>query len=193
MSPTPDLTSSCESAPDDNSRMEHTMNTQKNELVIADLNSLNIFTLVDKESDGQAELQRAQEYLENQAKSLKKLIADCPRPDFRKQWVDTLRSIRKTEYRIVRIEDFYAAERKKMLADPLKRITEKQYWDALEVLPPLHHERLADGCERFCMREFFTSTYTTQYYHSREGWFCRVVDYTDQTTWITQDEVRKAS
>ena len=120
-------------------KMEH------EELVIADLNTLNVFKFVDTKSDGQAELLQAQEYLANQAKSLKALIADCQRPDFRKQWEESLQTIRETEYRIVPIKDFYAAERKKMLSDPLKRITEEQYWDALEVLPPLHHERL-DGC-----------------------------------------------
>ena len=161
------------------------------ELVIADLNTLNVFTFVDADSNGQEELFQAQEYLENQAKSLKALIADCQQPDFRKQWVESLQTIQKTEYRIVPIEDFYAAERKKMLSDPLKRITEKQYWDALDVLPPLHHERLVDGSERFCMREFYTNTYTIQYFHSREGWFCRMVDYSDRKTWITHDEVRK--
>jgi len=166
------------------------MNTNK-ELVIADLNTLNIFTFVDTKSDGQTELHQAQEYLANQAKSLESLIADCQRQEFRKQWEDSLRAIRRTEYRIVPIEDFYAAERKKMLSDPLKRITEEQYWDALEVLPPLQHERL-DGCERFCMREFYTNTYTTQYFHSEEGWFCRMVDYCDRSTWITRNEVRKA-
>ena len=169
------------------------MNTNKNELVIADLNTLDIFTFVDAKSDGQAELLQAQEYLADQAKSLESLIADCQQPEFRKLWEDSLQTIRETEYRIVPLEDFYAAERKKMLADPLKRITEKQYWDALEILPPLHYERLDGGCERFCMREFFTATYTTQYFHSKEGWFCRMVDFADQTTWITHDEVRKAA
>ena len=140
-------------------------------LVIADLNTLNVFTFVDADSNGQEELFQAQEYLENQAESLKKLIADCQRPDFRKQWKESLQSIRKTEYRIVPIKDFYAAERKKMLSDPLKRITEEEYWDALEVLPPLRYERLDGGCERFCMREFYTNTYTTQYFHSKEGWY----------------------
>ena len=166
--------------------------TKHKELVIADLNTLIVFKFVDAESNGQKELLQAQEYLENQAESLKKLIADCQRPDFRKQWEESLQALQKTEYRIVPLEVFYAAERKKMLADPLKRITEEQYWDALEVLPPLHYERLDGGCERFCMREFFTATYTTQYFHSKEGWFCRMVDFTDQTTWITHDEVRKA-
>ena len=168
-------------------KMEH------EELVIADLNTLNVFTFVDAESDGQAELLQSQEYLADQAKSLESLIADCQQPEFRKLWEDSLQTIRETEYRIVPLEDFYAAERKKMLVDPLKRITEKQYWDALEVLPPLHYERLDGGCERFCMREFFTATYTTQYFHSKEGWFCRMVDFADQTTWITHDEVRKAA
>ena len=163
--------------------------TQKQ--VIAGLNMLSVFKFVAAESNGEKELLQAQEYLENQIKSLKNLIAGCRRPDFRKQWEDSLRTIWKTEYQIVPIEDFYAAERKKMLSDPLKRITEKQYWDALDVLPPLHHERLVDGSERFCMREFYTNTYTIQYFHSREGWFCRMVDYSDRDTWITHDEVRK--
>ena len=165
--------------------------TGQNELVIADLNTLNVFKFVEDGSNGQEELFQAQEYLGNQAKSLKALIADCQRPDFRKQWEESLQAIQKTEYRIVSIEDFYAAERRKMLSDPLKRITEEQYWDALEVLPPLHHERL-DGWERFCMREFYMNTYTTQYFRCKEGWFCRMVDYCDRSTWITRDEVRKA-
>ena len=48
--------------------------TEPKELVIADLNTLNVFKFVDAESNGQKELLQAQEYLENQAKSLKALI-----------------------------------------------------------------------------------------------------------------------
>ena len=65
-------------------KMEH------EKLVIADLNTLNVFKFVDAESNGQKELIQAQEYLENQAKSLKALIADCQRPDFRNQWEESL-------------------------------------------------------------------------------------------------------
>ena len=87
-------------------KMEH------EELVIADLNTLNVFKFVDTKSDGQAELLQAQEYLANQAKSLESLIADCQRPDFRKQWEESLQTIRETEYRIVPINDFCARQRK---------------------------------------------------------------------------------
>lgn len=163
------------------------------ELVIADVKTLDVFTFVDAESDGRKELQRAREYLANQANALEKLIAGCPRPDFRKQWADALDRTRRADYQIMPWKEFYAAEREKILANPVQRITEALYREALETLPPLRYEHFADGWERFCLREFYTGSYTQQYFHSKEGWFCRMVDFFDPSTWITLDEVRMAA
>ena len=84
----------------------------RRELVIADVKTLDVFTFVDAESDGRKELQRAREYLANQANALEKLIAGCPRPDFRKQWADALDRTRRTDYQIVPWKDFTQASGK---------------------------------------------------------------------------------
>ena len=76
---------------------------------------------------------------------------------------------------------------------PLMRISENQYYEALDGLPPLAYERPEEDCEQFCTIEFLTANFTVQYFHSPEGWFCRNVDYRDRSTWITRAEVRSAS
>ena len=71
-------------------------------------------------------------------------------------------------------------------ADPMQEITEQQFDDALNVLPPLAwHTR--HNVEEFCSREFYTGSYTMQYAYSlvQCKHYAKLVDYSDPSTWIS--------
>lgn len=94
-------------------------------------------------------------------------------------------SYRNADYQAMTFADFLALEREKLLSDPPQEITESRYNEMLDILPPLawttHHD-----VEMFCMSEFYTGTYTTQYAHDQKTgkYYSKLVDYTDKTTWI---------
>lgn len=114
-------------------------------------------------------------------------------PSMREYWQQQAAKHRATigTYAIMTFEEHQAKERAYILSLPLHEITEERFHEMLNVLPPLKWCR--QGCvEMFCMSEFFTDTYTDQYAHDHATgkYYTKLVDYSDQSTWI--HEVLKA-
>ena len=100
-------------------------------------------------------------------------------------WQDQLRAAQQKEYSVIPYADFANLEREAILNMPLQEITEEQYNDMLDILPPLAWITL-DGVTEFCMSEFYTSHYTHQYAKDRRTgkYYSKLVDYRDRSTWI---------
>ena len=100
-------------------------------------------------------------------------------------WQDQLRTAQQSEYSVIPYADFANLEREAILSMPLQEITEEQYNDMLNILPPLSWVTLDDVTE-FCMSEFYTSHYTHQYAKDRRTgkYYSKLVDYRDRSTWI---------
>lgn len=94
-------------------------------------------------------------------------------------------SYRCADYRIMTFGDFLKLERDKILSGPMEEITAERFDEMLDVLPPLAWTR-HNNVEMFCMREFFTGSYTSQYAHdhSTGKYYTKLVDYHDRSTWI---------
>lgn len=158
------------------------MNEQEvlQELCIVDINSVKLytFTTVDKAADAIASaMANDAEYLPFWDEQYKQ--TGNPRD---KEIAD---SYRNANYQVMPFAGFLALERERLLSGPPQEITEDKYNEMLDVLPPLawtkHH-----GVEMFCMSEFYTGTYTTQYAHDHKTgkYYSKLVDYTDKSTWI---------
>ncbi len=87
-------------------------------------------------------------------------------------------------YKIMTYNEYSQLERKHYLDRPLKEITEDEFHDMLNVLPPLKW-CTRDNIEMFCMSEMQTGYYTSQYLHDRRNnkYYTKIVDITDQSTW----------
>lgn len=94
---------------------------------------------------------------------------------------------RRADYRVMTFGDFLEFEREKILAKPLTEITADQFEEMLDVLPPLAWTQ-HKGVEMFCMAEFYTGCYTSQYAHdlSTGKYYTKIVDYSDRSTWICE-------
>jgi len=90
--------------------------------------------------------------------------------------LDTLELLPETEWNAIHTTMMVAKH-------PLKRVTEQHYHDMLNILPPLKQE---SGC--FFMSEFEIGSWTTQYVRYYSDHFERIVDFKDETTWITNDQ-----
>ena len=79
--------------------------------------------------------------------------------------------------RILSVDDFKKEQEKTLLRDA-QEITEDEYWEMLEVLPPLEM-----GKNYFIMSEFFTGSYTRQFYKKEGKYFTKMIDYKNKDTW----------
>lgn len=79
-------------------------------------------------------------------------------------------------------EEFAEVERAAILTE-WKEITKAEYWENLEVLPPINYD---DGF--FMMSEFWTGSYTRAYRKVGDKYYTRMVDALDRTTWTFNHE-----
>ena len=89
-------------------------------------------------------------------------------------------------------EEFLVKQAKEFADKPINIISKQEWWDALECLPPLKwHDR--GGMEVFFMSEFYTGNYTSMYVKvvigGEDTYACKTVNFKDESTWITEDEV----
>lgn len=67
----------------------------------------------------------------------------------------------------------------------LKEITDEDFNDMLNVLPPLKWCTI-DGVEMFCMSEMYDGTITLQYARHNGKYYSMLVDCADRETWINK-------
>lgn len=85
--------------------------------------------------------------------------------------------------------EYMAQKRKAMLSEPLVEISQDDWMEALEVLPPDKWHTDSNGVNKFLMCEHYTGSFTTQYAKYRGRCFSRMVDSEDESTWITLKEI----
>ncbi len=81
-------------------------------------------------------------------------------------------------------------ERELYLTGPVK-ITDEDYDDALNVLPPENWTRTGP-IEHFRMMEYTTGSITNQYARMGDKYICKPIDATDKSTWITEADFENA-
>ena len=86
-------------------------------------------------------------------------------------------------YKVMSYEAYRMAKREKYLSMPLNDIMDEQYYDMLDVLPPLRYGN-NEGLQSFFLSEFYDETYTNQYASCHEKFYQKLVDITDKSTWI---------
>ena len=106
-------------------------------------------------------------------------------PKDKEYWQSMKEQYEAARYEIMSFDEYQRLEREALLSLPIQPVTEEQFNDALDVLPPLHWVTCA-GVEEFCMMEMWTGSYTTQYAHvlGTDQYFSKIVDCRDKSTWI---------
>ena len=91
-------------------------------------------------------------------------------------------------YEVMTYEAYKAAERTWCLSGPLEEITEENYRESFEKLPPEKYQH-SGGMKRFLMSEHWSGPCTEQYVTYQGRYFTRMVDATDRSTWITVQDI----
>jgi len=79
--------------------------------------------------------------------------------------------------RVIDISEFKNIQALLLLKEP-QEISEDIYWEMLECLPPLKTTK-----NGFIMSEFYTGSYTRQFYKKNNKYYTKMIDYSNQDTW----------
>lgn len=79
--------------------------------------------------------------------------------------------------RVIKSSDYRAEQDKVILTEP-KEISEEEFDEMLEILPPLRFTS-----HGFVMSEFYTESYTSQFYKHGNKYYMAMIDYKRKETW----------
>jgi len=162
----------------------------KTEYVITELNKLELWDFYPTEEAAQADLPRVLKKKEKDAlEFLKNHRLYGKGGD--NYWLNRYEAAKHARYTVTTYDDFLKRQRDHLLNKPLRLITEERFYEMLDVLPPLAYTR-HHGVLRFCMSEFLTGPYTTQFAEYNGKHYEKIVDYYDRSTWITPAMIREA-
>lgn len=107
-------------------------------------------------------------------------------PGQKNYWNNRLNEELNRNYVLMDEDEFHKCEKDFYLNMPIKETTKEEFHEQLNVLPPLYWHTNNDVNE-FCMSEMYSYPYTSQYAHDRKTnkYYCKIVDVTDEDTWIS--------
>lgn len=153
------------------------MNTN---ILAVDLSNLRVYDFLQDNETEQELLKRANSYKQENIESWDKNRKQYPC----KEYEDYYKKAIKSDYKVITWNELKQLERQKYIdKNPLSEITKNKYNEMLDVLPPLKWCNI-DNVEMFCMREMYTGTYTNQYAKHDDKYYSKMVDVSDESTWI---------
>lgn len=87
------------------------------------------------------------------------------------------------DYKVMSFDEYMQLKKERYLSDKVQEITEEEWEDKLNVLPPLYWCTI-DGVNEFCLSEMYDDTFTTQYARYNGKYYSKMVDVADKRTWI---------
>lgn len=99
--------------------------------------------------------------------------------------INRAEAMKHERYSVMTYDEFLALERSAILTSEPEEITAERYNEMLDILPPLAWHT-SNGIESFCMSEFYTGSYTSQYAKVKATgkYYTKIVDYRDRSTWL---------
>ena len=156
------------------------------DILAVDTSTLTVYDFL---GDGESEQELLQRAYNSNARNMahyEAIIAENPESNSDGFFTKQLENAKKREYKVITWNEYEALKRKRYIVDgEIKEVTEEQFNNALDVLPPLKWCTI-DGIEMFCISEMTDGTYTSQYAHDKHNgkYYCATVDVMDKSTWI---------
>lgn len=152
-----------------------------NKLCIVDTVNFSIYDLADNQEQAEAKLIKAIESNKKDIETWENHCKNYPDVDSFKTY---LKQAQNKKYEIMTFEEFLQKQKDYYINQPLTEITAEKYEEMLNILPPLKWCAI-NNIEMFCMSEFLTGSYTSQYLHDKKAgkYYHKIVDITDKATW----------
>ena len=147
--------------------------------------SLEVFTDCNNDEIENA-IERAVAFYNEDLQIYKSHLVEWPNmADHWQSQIDKIEKMLPAGFRAVTFEEYQEIERQKYMDTEAKEITEKQFDDALNVLPPVNWI-CTDTLSMFHISEADTGTLHGQYLHDKTNgkYYFAVTDICDRSTWI---------
>lgn len=96
------------------------------------------------------------------------------------------------DFEVVLFDDFCERRKKIFLGEPIQEITFDEWEEALECLPPMRWHTDKHGVNKFLLVEFYSGSFTSQYAKLGDRYFTKMVDASDESTWISKEMIDEA-
>ena len=157
-----------------------------NDLYIYDTSSASVYSILPKpatEEEQQKAIDKARAMTADRIKLYTQRLEEYgPVNNYYESW---LKAEKKRDFKVLNFDELMQAQREFWLSKEATETTEAEFFEMLEVLPPLKWTT-QNGFEMFCMSEFTSGCYTTQFAHHKETdkYYCATVSPYDRETWI---------
>lgn len=154
---------------------------KKVELCVVDVSNMWIYSFCNSQSQAKEKLQDALQRQQKDIQTWRNHIKNYPDAE---KFKNHLENTQNKNYKIMTYNEYLELERKHYLNRPLTEVTEDDFHNMLNVLPPLKW-CTKNNIEMFCMSEMLTGSFTSQYLYDRNNnkYYHKTVDILDQTTW----------
>lgn len=126
-------------------------------------------------------LKRTEEF---RKKEIKELLKTYNIDSFK----SSLKEYENAVYKVMTFDEFLVLQKKYYCNELPVEIKKEEYYSQMDVLPPILYGSI-NNIDMFCMSEFLTGTFTSQYARIKlsDGnykYYTKIVDVTDKKTWI---------
>ena len=129
-------------------------------------------------------LRRTEEFRIKEIDQLKELLKTYNIDSFK----SSLKEYEYAVYKVMTFDEFLVLQKKYYCNELPVEIKEEEYYSQMDVLPPILYSSI-NNIDMFCMSEFLTGTFTSQYARiklsdKKYKYYTKIVDVTDKKTWI---------
>ena len=156
----------------------------KNTKLLVDTTTFDCITYQDENyHNGIDLLKYGATYIQEQLNIFKRNFYTVKTLSQKKYWLKQAKIYRNKKLAVMTLEEFTKKQKDFYINRPLKEITEDDYYEHLDILPPLFWQTI-NGVNEFCMSEFHTGVFTGQYAKYNGKYYYKLVDAYDKSTWI---------
>lgn len=129
-------------------------------------------------------LRRTEEFRIKEINKLKELLKTYNIDSFK----SSLKEYKNAVYKVMTFDEFLVLQKKYYCNELPVEIKKEEYYSQMDVLPPILYGSI-NNIDMFCMSEFLTGTFTSQYARiklsdKKYKYYTKIVDVTDKKTWI---------
>lgn len=154
------------------------------EYLSVDVKTMQVICYIKEGETKEDLLKRTEEFRKKEMDQLKELLKTYDIDGFK----SSLKEYKNAVYKVMTFDEFLVLQKKYYCNELPVEIKKEEYYSQMDVLPPILNCNV-NNVYMFCMSEFLTSTFTSQYARIKlsDGnykYYTKTVDVTDKKTWI---------
>ena len=156
----------------------------KKEYCIIEVNTMSLYSYM-KEADEETAKSKLTDAYNRKEEDTQTWAKNCELYPNTPAFENYLKEAQNKEYIIMTWDEYEESQKTYWINKPVTEITKENFHEMLNVLPPIKWCTI-DNVEMFCMSEFLTGVYTSQYAHDKKNdkYYHKTVSVFDQKTWI---------